>query len=195
MRDFLFATPWWVFIGLGVLAMSLLIAGNNRQNSQLKMSGLSVLFVGIAIFAISWIVETPVEIARRQTREMLTAIVNRQSEPLEQILHTNASLVKWGKPDIVYGAKMYADQYGIKSTTVTGMEAREEAGGYVQVDLAVLATFESSKAPIDTIMSYWQFLYMETNNGWRLKEIIPKGIGQMQSQEVGSRFFTGKVQP
>lgn len=191
MRDFFLATPWWVFVGLAVLAVFLLVSGNNRQDKQLKRAGLGVLVLGLILFAVSWLIETPPEIARRQTKEFVDAVMKRESEPLERLLHSNASLAKWNKADIVYGAKSYAEQFGLTGNMISGMEIDEQAG-MVVVTLSNITSFESSRAPIGTMPNHWELNWLETSGGWKLKDITLIGIGQTDARDVKSLYFSGK---
>src|SRR2546429_9748526 len=47
MRNLLFDTPWWLLAGLAVVAVTLLVSGNNRQDKNLKRGGL--FFLGLLI--------------------------------------------------------------------------------------------------------------------------------------------------
>ena len=50
MRNLLFDTPWWLLAGLAVVAATLLVSGNNRQDKNLKRGGLfflGLLFPGV----------------------------------------------------------------------------------------------------------------------------------------------------
>lgn len=187
MRDFFFSTPWWVFVAVAAAAVFLLVSGNNRQDKTLKFAGLAAVLAGVALFLVSYFVETPPEISRRQSKEFVQAVVSRDSAKLDSLLHANASILAWKKPDIIYGTKLYADQYGVKSAFTTSMQL-EEHDSLVVSRITVLSTHEGGSMPIDTITSTWELNWLQTTNGWKLKDITPIAVGQNELPRAKSHF-------
>jgi len=187
MRDFFFSTPWWVFVVIATLAVFLLVSGNNRQDKPLKLAGLLVIFLGLVLFIVSYVVDTPLEIARRQTSQFVNAVTSRDAATLDRLLHTNASILSWNKPDIIYGAKYYADQYGVKSGFITSMDL-EEHDSLVVSKIVVLSTHEGGSMPINTMTSTWELNWWKTPSGWKLKDITPIAIGQNELPRAKAHF-------
>jgi hypothetical protein len=187
MRDFFFSTPWWVFVVVAAVAVFLLVSGNNRQDKTMKLAGLLVVLAGVILFLVSFFVETPPEITRRQTREFVQAVVGRDSAKLDSLLHANASILAWSKQDIIYGSKYYADQYGVKSAFCTSIDI-EEHDSLVVSRLTVLSTHEGGNMPINTMTSTWELNWLQTSNGWKLKDITPIAVGQNELPRAKGHF-------
>jgi hypothetical protein len=188
MQRWLFETPWWLLVAVAVAAVALLVSGNNRQNARLKLAGVGVLILGAALWATSYFIETPREIAVRQTREAVTAVVNRDRATLDRLLHSRAVLLGWGKAEILDGAAEYHDRFGVQRAHVTHIEA-EPADSIVTVTVSVLSRHDSKRMMIDAIPSTWELKWMDTNQGWLLKEIAPMRIGQTDRSQLPGGLF------
>jgi hypothetical protein len=187
MRDFFFSTPWWVFVVVATAAVFLLVSGNNRQDKPLKLAGLLVILAGLVLFIVSYVVDTPPEIARRQTKQFVNAVVDRDGAKLDALLHTNASILAWNKADIILGSKLYADQYGVKSAFITSLDL-EEHDSLVVSKIVVLSTHEGGSMPINTMTSTWELNWWKTPNGWKLKDITPIAVGQNELPRAKAHF-------
>jgi len=190
MRDFFFSTPWWVFVVIAAGAVFMLVTGNNRQDAKLRRIGGIVFLAGVAWFLTSWFVETPPEIARRQTREFVKAVVARNSAKLEQLLHSNASAGAWDKQDIIHGTKFYADQYGLTSAYATAI-AIEETPTVCVGRLTVLSQQEGGTVPIGAITSTWELNWLAGDGGWKLKDLTLIGIGN-NATPLGKAHLSAK---
>src|SRR5215471_10408707 len=123
MREPLFDTPWWLLALLGIVGFALLMSGNARQNKSILRSGIAVLLAGALLTVMSYLVDTPREKVIKGTRALVKAAVDRDKTVLNAELHPNASLAGWKRQQIIDGAVAYADQFGLKSATITGIEA------------------------------------------------------------------------
>jgi hypothetical protein len=194
VNQLLFETPWWLLTLVAIVAIALLVSGNNRQKNQLKLAGFIVLALGIILAAVSFFVDTPREKAIKGTRAFVHAVVERDQNTLRSILHPNASLLAWNKDDIVYGVKQYADDWGLKDAMITHLDA-VQTDTLVTVDLSVLSTHTGGKVPYDTISSSWQITWIDTGSGWLMKDIRPIQIGNINAQGLSAieqRYF-GKI--
>src|SRR3954465_11709461 len=126
VNQVLFETPWWLLTLVAIVAIALLVSGNNRQQNQLKLAGFIVLSLGIILAAVSFFVDTPREKALKGTRQFVRAVVDRDQAKLRSLLHPNASLLGWNKEDIVYGAKQYAEDFNLKDATITHLDADQD---------------------------------------------------------------------
>ena len=191
LRDLVFDTPWWILLAIGIVGVVVWMSGNNRQNKRQKLAGLIVLLFGVALFVVSWLVDTPKEIAIRQTHQFIQAIVARDKPTLRKLLHPKIAAGALGKEDVVEAAPVYADQFGLKSATITGMEVAEHPDeGSVTTTFAVFSRHDSSVIPTDTIKTSWQFVWVDTDNGWQLRNIEPLGAPQMDQKTIRQRYLS-----
>jgi hypothetical protein len=187
----LFETPWWLLTLVAIVAIALLVSGNNRQQKQLKLAGFIVLVLGIALAAVSIFVDTPREKAVKGTRAFVHAVVARDQNAMRSILHPNASLLGWNKEDIVYGAKQYAEDYGLKDALITHCDG-VQTDTLVTVDLSVISQHTGGKMPYDTFNTSWQITWLDTGTGWMMKDLRPIQIGNIDAQglkQIESRYF------
>jgi len=187
----LFETPWWLLTLVAIVAIALLVSGNNRQKNQLKVAGFIVLALGIALAAVSFFVDTPREKAIKGTRAFVHAVVDRDQNTIRSLLHPNASLLGWNKEDIVYGAKQYADDFNLKDAMITHLDA-VQTDTLVTVDLSVISQHPGGKLPYDNMSSSWQITWMDTGTGWLMKDIRPIQIGGVDAQgmkAIEQRYF------
>lgn len=192
VNQIFFETPWWLLILIAIVAVALLVSGNNRQKNRLKVAGFVILSLGIILAAISFLVDTPREKALKGTREFVRAVVDRDPPKIRSLLHPSATLLGWNKEDIVYGAKQYADDFNLKDVTITQLEA-EQDDSLVTVYLTVFSHHAGGKLPYDNINSSWQFNWMNTDNGWQLKDIRLVQILNMDMQglkNLEDRYFS-----
>jgi hypothetical protein len=189
MQRWIFETPWWLLCAIAVAAVALLLSGNNRQNPRLKLAGVGVLLAGAVLWAVSYFVKTPREIAVAGTREAIAAVVAKDRATLDRLLHPTAVLMGWGRNDILDGALRYADQYGLQNAYVTSIEDTDATRTNVTVVVSVLSRHDSKVAMVDTVPSTWQLQWMETSNGWRLRQIEPIRIMQIDRTQLPSGLF------
>jgi hypothetical protein len=119
------------------------------------------------------------------------AVADRDQNSLRSLLHPNASLLGWNKEDIVYGAKQYADDFSLKDALITHLDA-VQTDTLVTADLTVISTHSGGKMPYDNMNTSWQITWMDTGNGWLMKDIRPVQIGSFDTQalkQIESRYF------
>jgi hypothetical protein len=192
VTQLLFETPWWLLTLIAIVAIALLVSGNNRQKNQLKFAGFIVLSLGIVLAAVSFFVDTPREKALKGTRSFVRAVVDRDQAKMRAILHPSATLLGWNKEDIIYGAKQYAEDFNLKDATITQLDADHD-DSLVTVNLTVISNHASSKMMYDHINSSWQITWMDTGNGWQMKDIRLISILNFDNQALRSveqRYFS-----
>jgi hypothetical protein len=179
MRDLLFDTPWWLFTLIGIVGISLVMSGNGRQNKGTLRAGIAVLLVGVLLGVLSYLVDTPKEKVLKGTHALVDAAVTRDKATLAANLHPNASLAGWDRQQIIDGAVRYAEQFGLKSATITGT-------------VRVMATFQGKDLPYDNVPTDWQLDWWETSDGkWLLKNITPMGSGNLSGGQMSKQYFNG----
>jgi hypothetical protein len=193
MRDLLFAAPWWLLMLFGLAAAALLFSGNARQDKRLLRIGLVVLLVGALIALLSYLIDTPREKVEKGSRALVKAAVDRDKTTLNTELHPNASLAAWKRQQIIDGAVTLADQFGLKTATITGMEVVQDDPTMFTVKMRVLARFEGKQAYFDTTPTDWQLTWWETAEGkWLIKDITPLGVGNLQGNRISRQYFGGQ---
>jgi hypothetical protein len=191
VRDLLFDTPWWLLGLIGVVGAALFMSGNARQNKQILRSGVAVLLFGVLLAVVSYLIDTPKEKVIKGTRALVAAAVTRDKVTINAELHPNASLAGWNRQQIIDGAVTYADQFGLKSATITGMDVQESPTSIV-VTMRVLGHFEGKQDYFDTVPTDWQLTWWETPDGnWLLKDIAPMSIGNLSGNQAAKQYFGG----
>lgn len=188
MQRWLFETPWWLLIAIGVAAVALLLSGNNRQSRPRKFAGLGVLVGGAALWATSFFVETPREIAVRQTHQAIGAVVAKDRPTLDALLHSKAALMGWGRDQILTGAIDYADRYALNAAHVTSIHG-EPADSIVTVTVSLISRHDPKSAVMEAVPSTWELKWMDTSQGWKLKEIVPIRIFQTDRSQLPGNVF------
>lgn len=188
MDRWLFETPWWLLSAIAIAAVALLVSGNNRQNSRIKAAGLIVLGLAAALWAVSYFIETPREIATRQTREWVTAVVAKDSATLDRHLHPKASLERWNREDILTGAVKYADQYGLESATILSLDSAPNPVE-VETNITVLSRHDAKRSIVSTINSSWRLIWVKDGDRWVIQSIEPLKIGQSEKGQFRNDLF------
>lgn len=190
MDRWLFETPWWLLSALAVAAVALLVAGNNRQKTNIKAAGIAVLAVAAGLWATSYFVDTARETCVRQTRQWVTAVVAKDSTTLAALLHPKAALAAWNRDDILAGAVKYADIYGLQSAIVTGIESKPDPSN-VNVTVSVISRHDAKMAVLNTIPSTWELGWVKADDGkrWVIKDIFPIRIGQAERTQFRDDLF------
>ena len=192
MQDFLFDTPWWAFVLIGIVGVALFMSGNSRQNKGALRAGVTMLLVGVLLAILSYLVDTPKEKVIKGTHALVTAVVNRDKATMNAELHPGATLAGWKRQQIIDGAVTLADQFGLKSATVTGTEVKVDQSSSITVTIRVIAQFQGKELPYDNVPTDWQLNWWEMPDGkWLLKEIVPMGSGNLSGNQLSKQYFNG----
>ena len=170
-RDLLFDTPWWLLTLIAVIAIALLLSGNKRQNTRLKIAGLVALLLAIGLFTSSWLVDTDVEKVTKRTRQLVAAINDRDWKTFESLLDPKTSFAIYNnRPQLVAGAQATADRIGLRAAHITRLQAKQTQS-VITVDLDALSEQDATLGrPMPTS---WEFDWQETREGWLLFRIHP----------------------
>jgi uncharacterized membrane protein YeiB len=177
--ELLFDTPWWVLAALAAVGLALLYAGNNRQDKTLLRLGVGVLVGGVAVFVVSWIVETDREQVERGTAEMVRAVDRKDWTAFGNLLDDQAKLVAGvtvynNRQQFVRGASQTADAIGLKVVRMMGREVSRR--GENVFDAAVTAYSEQDRFPYPQTTG-WQVKWVRRNGAWKIEEIAATGSG------------------
>ena len=188
MQTYLFETPWWVFIGFAIVAIGLVVSSNRRQEKKLLLAAGVVALLGVGLFLMSYFVETPRETVRRRAKELVNAVVEKKSEPLQAILSTQATLGRWRKADIVAGAKLYADNFGLTGASITQLEVDQPGPSSITSQITLFSSHDA-KGGLGTVNSTWRMDWEREGDAWMLREITPVKVLNFEKGYLLERFF------
>lgn len=160
MPEWLANPPWYIPVVLGLAACALLYQGNNLLNKKLKWTGLGLAVVAVLILLVSSALESGRERVIRHTRELADAVERRDWPSFRALLDPKVSFVWYkGADELTRGAEKSADQVGVKNITLSGMEIKDEPGGYV-VDFMATADIDiGPRAPTN-----WRFYWAKNDD-------------------------------
>jgi hypothetical protein len=170
MRDFVFDTPYWFLGLLAVAGVGLLVSGNSRQESRLRLAGLLVLLLGVILALVSHFVDTDKEIVAKRTREVVAAVEHKDRATLDRLLHPRASMLWMTKPDILNKVSTAVDDYHLQNVRVGSMEVDQPNPNEIQANISVSAHVETGGWAGDP-PSTWLLVWERADQGWLLRDI------------------------
>jgi len=188
MRNLLFDTPWWLLAGLAVVAATLLVSGNNRQDKNLKRGGLFFLGLLILLSLLSYFVDTDIEKVTKRTKLVAKSVEKRDWPTFESLLDPHSHLAHYDdRKSLVEGAKATADDIGLKSARVTSLQAKQEDPAAIVVDLDALSVQDvTMDRPMPTS---WRFEWIKSQDGsWLLTNITPLDNGRVTHERITERL-------
>jgi hypothetical protein len=134
-------------------------------------SGAGLLALAIAMFVVSYIVDTDLEKAVKNTRSIAEVVNDRDWQRLRSLLDQGTSLgtVYNDRDQIVGGAQQTAERIGVKNVRIIGLEATQD-GTLITVNVDCIS--EQELYPGTTPTS-WRFTYENFGDGWKLTRIEP----------------------
>jgi Domain of unknown function (DUF4440) len=173
MSKYLFDTPYWLVALVAIIGIGLLVSANARQEKRLAWAGAFTLFVGALLVLLSWVVETDQEKVLARTRELVKAVENKDAATLDRLLHPGARLAGTDlkKADLVAMAPRYVEQYGLKNIRISPEEPRQIGTGVIEVSGTIRS--DAQGLGIVATPTDWQFSWVRTPDGWRVRDIRP----------------------
>lgn len=190
MTDLLFNTPWWLPALVAAIGAVLFVTGNKRTENRVRNAGAAVVLLAVALAAVSYFVDTPLETAERRTSELVDAFERADWPAMTSILDPTAAVTVLGNPvygnrdDIITNAKKAHERYGFKSATILSSTA-EQTQSVITVTIILLTEQDSLGR---TLNSQWQFEWLKGAEGWALVEIRALKIGQSTGDQVREMF-------
>jgi hypothetical protein len=191
MYELLFAPPWYYEAAVLVAGVALLFYALRQGASAPRKVALGLITAGLAWAALDWAVVTPSEAATSGSKRFAAAVVSRDSGAIRALLSPNVSLVRLGREDIATMLPQYADEWGVKSATITDTQI-EERGPEVVASIHVFSQHDNPKVPISTLTSDWQLIWVNEQGAWRITQIVPVKIGTADLQGITEKYFSGK---
>jgi hypothetical protein len=189
--DYLFHTPWWLPTLVIVVGAVVFYVANNRQEVRTRTVGLSIVCLGILIGTVSYFVDTDLEKAETNTRQLIRAVNDKDWNKARTLLDkdttvsiANVATLYRGGEQIVAKAQEATDRYGLQSVTLTGLESRQD-----QTLITISANVVSIQTYVGApITSRWEFDYQQSANGWYLNEIRAVEIGRARGEQMQGMF-------
>src|SRR5436190_22633943 len=129
MSDLLFDTPWWLPVLILAAGIAIFITGNRRLENRLRNAGLAVVLLGIALAAVSYFVDTPLETAEKRTVELCRSFEQTDWAKMTSILDRSTAVtvlsatIYSGRDEIVSAAKHAHEKYGFKTVRILSKDA------------------------------------------------------------------------
>ena len=189
--NLLFDTPWWLPVSIAALGLFLFVTGNNRQEFRLRTAGLIVVALAVLLSVVSIVADTDLEKSEKGTRALVKAVEARDWPAMEKLLAQRASLavqaagtVYNNRDDIMEGAKLGTERFGLKNARITSMDAQQTQN---------LVTITFNAITEQNVMAYplpstWQFEWQKTADGMRVVRITNLKIGNQTGQGASSQF-------
>src|SRR5215218_7192536 len=100
MRELLFHTPWWIPASLAFVGCVIFWTGNRNGEVRVRNAGLLFVLAALVLVGVSWFIDTPLERAVRQSKELVKAVEKRDWPKLKSILDKSTSLTVLNSIDV-----------------------------------------------------------------------------------------------
>jgi hypothetical protein len=167
------------------------LSGNKRQMTGARNTGAGLIVLAVLVILVSYFVETDKERVTRQSRELIHAVNDRDWNKMRSLLDPRVSLavlsstIYADRDQLVKGAQMAVDQYGLKSVTITSLDTQQtQTVITVNVDVLTVQDFSMGRP----IPSSWQFEWEQSGKEWSLFRITCLKVANEQGPQVQSRF-------
>ena len=195
MSNYLFDTPWWLPAAIALIGIVVFVSGNRRVEKNVRLAGVGIVALAVLLVAVSWLVDTPLERAEKQSNELVRAFERADWAKFAEILHRDATITILGTPiyedreDILAAAKVAHSKYGFKNLTVLSSTAEQ---AQTEITITIVLLSEQSSSMAQTINSQWQFAWQKRTDGWSLVEVRALKIGPSEGANMTSLFPAGK---
>src|SRR5690606_40799130 len=120
--DLLFDVPWWLPALLAVVGAVIWMSGNRRRDRALMWIGGAAVVTAAGWVGLSMLVQTDKERAEADTRALVQAVVDGDSQTLRRILDPQARVTIFGaatpyrdRQQIVQAAKDARERFGLSA--------------------------------------------------------------------------------
>lgn len=192
MTDLLFDAPWWLPTLLGGAGIVLFWNGNRRGEARVRNAGLGLALAAALVITVSYLVDTVVEKAEKQSRALVRAVEQRDWPALTGILDPRTELKIMNgftfyenRDEIVNGAMDAVERYGVKNLRILTSTA-ERADTLISVTMTLYSEHEATMGrPITTT---WLMEWQEMGDTWSLARITFIKMGNL-SADAAARHF------
>ena len=184
--------PWWISLIIVILGIAIFFAGNGRQSSGMRNGGLGIALLGILVFALGFVLDSPTKGVERSTRQFVEAVSTANWTEVEPLLDPTVSW-EWsgqpwhvsGAPAVLAGAKMVVKNSGMHSANVKSPKVADAGNGTYTNDCICWITSESTGGyPVD---SDWQFTWHQAaDSKWKLTHLKVTRVGDAAPSGIKS---------
>jgi hypothetical protein len=201
MSDLLFNTPYWILGALAIVGAALFVIGNNKTDAQMRNIGLGVIALGVLMFVVSWIVDTPEETCVKRTKQLVKAVEKRDWDAFNKLVLPRCQLSILNVPgvsfyrsreEILAGTKDGVERWDVKSVKVFKSEVQTKID-YISVDIDVYS--EQTQGYAASLLTSWELDWQETPDGWMCQAVIAKRIGGQSGEQLRRQFPQVGPQP
>ena len=134
--SFIADAPWWISLIIVIVGIAVLLAGNSRQSSGMRGAGAGIALLGVLIFALGFVLDSPTKAVERSTKQFVEAVSTANWTDTEALLDPTVSW-EWpgqpwhvnGAPAILAGAKMVVKNSGMKGANVKTPKITDAGNG------------------------------------------------------------------
>ena len=190
MTELFFHTPWWLPALIAGVGIVVFVTGNRRSESRVRLAGAGIIALAFAIAVVSYLVDTPLEMAERRTNELVKAFEKADYPGMTSILDPDSTVsvlnaeVYSNRDEIIKGARLAHEQYGFRSANVVTSSAIQ-ADTVITVSIFLLTEQDALGR---TLNSRWEFEWQNHADGWALANIRAIEIGQSTGDQVRTMF-------
>ena len=192
MSELLFDTPWWLPTILAGVGIYCFWSGNRRQESKVRNAGLALWAAAVGVLLLSYFVDTPKELAVKRSKTLVRSVEARDWTKLRNAMDPNVTLGVLGAMDrygnrdqIVQGAKLAVDQYGLKNMHILSTTA-EQTSQLINVTMTIISEQDFTQGrPITTS---WRLQFQQSGKEWPLVRIDCIDIAGRSGDEAARHF-------
>ncbi|HEV8607138.1 MAG TPA: hypothetical protein VGQ99_17490 [Tepidisphaeraceae bacterium] len=185
--NYIYETPWWLPTGIGLLGVILFVTGNNRLEKKLKLAGISVIILAVALALLSFFLDSEREKVIKRTRGLVESVEARDWNRMATYLHPNVTISVFAGRDRVVSATRNAAEYSdLRQARVYSVDTTELPDQTMRATVRVNSTLREG-----TSLSDWVLEWEKTDAGWVVRTITPEGgpgiTGAMLEEYIRNR--------
>jgi hypothetical protein len=169
--NYIYETPWWLPAGIALLGLILFITGNNRVEKKLRLAGIIVMVLGVALALTSYLLDSEREKVVKRTRALVKSVEKRDWNAMGTYLHPNVTVTLFSGRDRVVEACRSAAEYGnVSEVRITGLETTQNPDETIRASIRVYATMNQGNSFTD-----WDLEWEKDGDVWMARNIVPRG--------------------
>jgi hypothetical protein len=178
--DFLYDTPWWLLLLLFAIGGLFAWSGYSKRDKLIGGIGLSLLLAGIALYALSRMVETDPKQVVRRSGELVAAVERGDWTGVGTYLEPNATVSMPGsknfcedRQQVLTKGKKYAEMAGTLRLNVTRIDPKPQGTQYT----TEVSVYISASRGEGTNLTVWRFTWHREGKVWMVQAIEAIQLG------------------
>lgn len=193
MMGLLFDTPWWLPVAIALGGVAAFVMGNSRRNSAVRNAGAGAVLLAITLALVSYLVDTPVEKAEKDSRRLVQAFVQEDWTTFGNLLDRKVSLAAQGIPLAIYSNReellrnVQAAQAQYRFTAIRVISARgKQVDTVIPVIISVLSEQDATMGR--PFPSTWEFEWQDFGDGYKISRITAIKIANESPVKFSGNF-------